>query len=238
VFAYAVNRRLPVDFRQFPIRHLALLRFVHTWTVRLLVPRRFRKAVSLYKAALREELWTPMNPSVAKMLETYFRERQALGGHLSDPDDRYIREEFRRQGMPKIQTLYRAWRRQGDGVLWQANSTALRDDRTHGCSGIEVEPLNRQYLQLTGTMDRDRLGQTGGQAKIASGWPPRIRHLLQTLYHPCLAMTANRMQLLDEAYVAVHQTARRRSVPPRPRAPCRCHCTNDGVNDPAAVPGT
>ena len=36
-----------MDFRQFLIRHLALLRFVRTWTVRLLVPRRFRKAVRL-----------------------------------------------------------------------------------------------------------------------------------------------------------------------------------------------
>jgi hypothetical protein len=71
VIVYLVNRRIPVDFRQFLIRHLALLRFVRTWTVRLLVPHRFRKAVALYKTALREELWTPMNPSVAKMLETY-----------------------------------------------------------------------------------------------------------------------------------------------------------------------
>ena len=44
VFLYLVNRRLPVDFRQFLIRHAELFRFLHTWTVRLLVPRRFRKA--------------------------------------------------------------------------------------------------------------------------------------------------------------------------------------------------
>ena len=81
-----------MDFRQFLIRHAELLRFVRTWTVRLLVPRRFRKAVALYKAALREELWTPLNPSVSKALETYFPERQAQGGHLGDPDDRYIRD--------------------------------------------------------------------------------------------------------------------------------------------------
>ncbi len=31
----AVRRAIPVDFRQFLIRHLALLRFVRTWTVRL-----------------------------------------------------------------------------------------------------------------------------------------------------------------------------------------------------------
>lgn len=102
VFLYLVNRRLPVDFRQFLIRHAELFRFLHTWTVRLLVPRRFRKAVALYKAALREELWTPLNPSVTTALETYFPERQAQGGHLGDPDDRAIRDEFRTQGMPRM----------------------------------------------------------------------------------------------------------------------------------------
>ena len=123
VFLYLVNRRLPMDFRQFLIRHADLFRFLRTWTVRLLVSRRFRKAVALYKAALREELWTPLNPSVTKALETYFPERQAQGGHLGDPDDRGIWDEFRTQGMPKIQALYRAWRRRGDRVLWQAHST-------------------------------------------------------------------------------------------------------------------
>ena len=172
VFLYLVNRRIPVDFRQFLIRHLALLRFVRTWTVRLLVPCRFRKAVALYKAALREELWTPMNPSVTKMLETYFLERQAGGGHLCDPDDRYIREEFRKQGMLKLQALYRAWRRHGDGVLWQAHSTTLRDDQSHGCSAIEVELLNRQYLQLTGAMDRDVWAKRGAKRKSRQVGPP------------------------------------------------------------------
>lgn len=62
LFVYPVNRRLPLDFRQYLLRHADLLRFLTTWTVRLLVPRRFRKAVALYKAALREERWTPLNP--------------------------------------------------------------------------------------------------------------------------------------------------------------------------------
>lgn len=50
VFLYLVNRRIPVDFRQFLIRHHTLFLNLHTWTVRLLVPRRFKKAVALYKA--------------------------------------------------------------------------------------------------------------------------------------------------------------------------------------------
>ena len=113
-----------------------------------------------------------MNPSVTKMLEAYFPERQAGGGHLGDPHDHYIREEFRKQGMLKIQALYRAWRRQGDGVLWQAHSTTLRDDHSHGCSTIEVELLNRQYLQLTGSMDRDVCAKRGAKRKSRQVGPP------------------------------------------------------------------
>lgn len=172
VFLYLVNRRIPVDFRQFLIRHSTLFRFVETWTVRLLVPRRFRKAVALYKAALREELWTPMDYSVCKSLETYFPECHAQGGHLGDPDDRYIREEFRKQGMPKIQALYRAWRRDGDQVLWRANSHILREARDRGRSRVEIELLNRQYLQLAGTMDRDVWAQRGAKRKSRQVGPP------------------------------------------------------------------
>jgi len=172
VFLYLVNQRLPVDFRQFLIRHADLFRCLHHWTVRLLVPRRFRKAVALYRAALREELWTPLNPSVSKSLEAYFRERQEQGGHLGDPSDRYIAQEFRKQGMPKMQALYRAWRRTGDKVLWQSCSACLRDDWSYGRSAVEVQPLNREYLQLTGFMDRDLWAKRGAKRKSRQVGPP------------------------------------------------------------------
>lgn len=172
VFLYLVNRRLPVDFRQFLIRHVGLLRMVHRWTMRLLVPRRFRKAVALYKAAVREELWTPMNPSVSRMLETYFAECHATRAHVGDPDDPYIRREFSRQGSAKIQALYRAWRRQGDRVLWDAPSTVLADDRAHGCARVEVVMLDGQYLQLTAAMDRDAWARKGAKRKSRQVGPP------------------------------------------------------------------
>ena len=74
--------------------------------------------------------------------------------------------------MPKIQALYRAWRRQGDRVLWSAHSTTLRDARSHGSSAIDVELLNRQYLQLTGTMDRDAWAKRGAKRKSRQVGPP------------------------------------------------------------------
>jgi predicted nucleic acid-binding protein len=172
VFLYLVNRRIPVDFRQFLIRHQPLLLNLHRWTVRLLVPRRFKRAVALYKAALREELWTPLNPSVSTALETYFRERKERGGHLGDPSDRYIAQEFGKQGPAKIAALDRAWRREGDVVLWRSSSTSLRDDRMHGWSACEVQFLNAQYLQLTGAMDREARARRGAKRKSRQVGPP------------------------------------------------------------------
>ena len=92
VFVYLVNRRVPLDFRQFLIRHADLFRCLHHWTVRLMLPRRFRKAAALYKAAVREQLWTPLNPSVSTSLEAYFRERQEPVSytHLTLPTNREV----------------------------------------------------------------------------------------------------------------------------------------------------
>lgn len=139
--------------------------------------------------------------------------------------------------MPKIQALYRAWRGEGDRVLWSAHSTTLRDARSHGCSAIEVELLNRQYLQLTGTMNRDVSAKRGAKRRSRQVGP-RLRRHLQTLSHPWLPMSANHKQPLEPAYFAAFTTRRRRSVPALRGRPCPCHCTNDGVNDPAAVPRT
>jgi hypothetical protein len=113
-----------------------------------------------------------MNPSVCTQLETYFAQCRAEGRHIADPDDRYIREEFRKQGMPKIQALYRAWRRDGDPALWQANSHILRDARDRGSSRVEVELLNRQYLQLASTMDRDVWAKRRAKRKSRQVGPP------------------------------------------------------------------
>lgn len=57
-----------------------------------------QEGLPLHEEALREELWTPQRASVSKSLEACFRERQAQGGHLGDPSNRYIAQEFRKQG--------------------------------------------------------------------------------------------------------------------------------------------
>jgi hypothetical protein len=56
VFVYLVRQNLPRDFRLFLVRHTPVLAAVHFWTIRLIVPRRFRKAVALYRWAVRDYL--------------------------------------------------------------------------------------------------------------------------------------------------------------------------------------
>ena len=102
---YLVNRQLPVDFRQFLIRHAELFRFLHEWRVRLLLPRRFRRRGALQGGAARRTLDSGESER-EQVLKTYFGERQEQGGHLGDPSDRYIAQEFRnracRRSKPSI----------------------------------------------------------------------------------------------------------------------------------------
>ena len=166
MFLYLVNRRIPVDFRQFLIRHLDLFRFLHTWTVRLLVPRRFRKAVALYKAAA---------PRGA--LDSAESERQQVAGDVlsrtagAGRTPRRSVRSLHRAGVPEaghaedpgpLSSLATTGRQ---GALAGRHSTCLRDDRSYGCSAVEVQLLNRQYLQLTGSMDRDVWAKRGAKRK-------------------------------------------------------------------------
>jgi len=68
VFTYLVNRSVPVDFRPFLRRHAEILRGLPRWTVRLLVPQHLSESVTLYEAAWREELASPLRLSTAEEL--------------------------------------------------------------------------------------------------------------------------------------------------------------------------
>ncbi len=104
-------------------------------------------------------------------------------------------------------------------VLWRSSSTSLRDDRMHGCSACEIQILDGQYLQLTGTHGPRGVGQERGEAKIASGWPPAFDGLSRHSLTPGSPMTANRVQASLSQQLAASTTSRRRSVPPSPPEP-------------------
>ena len=156
----------------FLLRHAELFRTLHTWTVRVLVPRRFWKAAVLYKAALRDELWTPLEPHIRDLLETYFRERRADRWAHQRPVGRVPH-----QGVPPLRDG--AVRQPVSSVAAHGRShsqgrasTILRDARERGWGACEIQPLRGQYLQLTGLIDRDGSRHEGSQAKKRRGWPP------------------------------------------------------------------
>jgi hypothetical protein len=62
VLVYLVTRPSPMDFRLFLLRHVALLRVLFRWIVRLLLPRKLVKARLAYLHAAREQLATPVTP--------------------------------------------------------------------------------------------------------------------------------------------------------------------------------
>src|SRR4029453_2993376 len=78
VFLYLVTRPSPMDFRLFLLRPVPRLRVLFRWTIRLLLPRKLLKARPAYLHAAREQLATPLHPSVVETLEWLFPERKRL----------------------------------------------------------------------------------------------------------------------------------------------------------------
>jgi hypothetical protein len=149
VFMYLVTREVPADFRLFLLRHEELLRAVHEWTIRVLVPRRFRKAAALYRYAARDELATPLELSTVEELGWFFRVRQGRATDVPPPPDLDPATAARKFSGARFRALFRAWEREGDWALWSAQSPILRDHLQMGRGRIEIAELSHQYLQLT-----------------------------------------------------------------------------------------
>jgi hypothetical protein len=149
VFLYLVTREVPADFRLFLLRHVDLLGVVDEWTIRVLLPRRFRRAAALYRYALRDMFMMPLAPSDVGPLDWYFRWRQ---GHVVCPSgdcDLDVAAARRRFAAARFEALYRMWQRHGDTALWRAQSPLLRDHLQRGWGRLEFAELRHQYLQLT-----------------------------------------------------------------------------------------
>jgi len=149
VFLYLVTRDVPADFRMFLHRHAELLRTLPEWTIRLLVPRRFRKAAALYRYAVRDECSTPLEPSTVQELEWCFRERQGTAHSTPRPEDLDLATAARKFSAARFRALHRAWQQEGNPALWAAQSHILRDRLREGRARIEFVELSHQYLQLT-----------------------------------------------------------------------------------------
>jgi hypothetical protein len=160
VFLYLATREVPIDFRVFLLRHSDLLKWVDQWTIRVLLPRRFRKAAALYRYAVRDAFLMPLTPGQVEQLDWYFRARR---GELVCPScdrDLDLPTAARTFGAARFEALYRMWEQRGVQALWAMQSPTLRDQLQRGWGRVEFAELPHQYLQLT-----PLVGTSGGAEK-------------------------------------------------------------------------
>jgi hypothetical protein len=165
VFLYLATREVPTEFRVFLLRHADLLKSVDEWTIRVLLPRRFRKAAALYRYAVRDAFLMPLTPRDVDELDWFFRGRRGeLVCPSSDPrlDLATAANKF---GAERFEALYRMWVQRGIQALWAMQSATLRDQLQRGWGRVEFAELPQQYLQLTPFIgDADGVEKAGREA--------------------------------------------------------------------------
>src|SRR5438552_2776053 len=76
VFLYLATRENPLAFRVFLLPHGDMLPCIQEWTIRVLLPRRLRKAAALYRYAVRDAFMNRLTPSDIEELDWRFRARR------------------------------------------------------------------------------------------------------------------------------------------------------------------
>lgn len=149
VLLYLVTSEVPSEFRLFLLRHANLVQALDEWSVRLLVPRRFRKATAVHRYALRDAFTTPLDSDDVRRLDWYFRSRQGQTLEPSPDADLTVEQCARVYGAARFEALRKVWEREGMPALWTAQSHIQRDQMERGHGRVEVAELSHQYLQLT-----------------------------------------------------------------------------------------
>lgn len=149
VFLFLATRAVPMDFRMFLLSHANLLSVLREWTIRVLFPRRLRRAATLYRHAVRESFLTPLTSRQFDELDWYFRLRR--GEHLypaarTDLDAATMARTYR---AARFEALYRAWLQRGEDALRAMQNAALQEAMRRSWARVEFAELPHQYLQLT-----------------------------------------------------------------------------------------
>lgn len=149
VFLYLVTHEVPLEFRVFLLRHADLLKWVDEWTIRVLLPRRFRKAAALHRYAVRDAFMMPLTPGQVDELDWYFRARRGEVMCPSQDRDLDLVMAARKFSAARFEALHRMWQQRGVQALWALQSPTLRDQLQRGWGRVEFAELPHQYLQLT-----------------------------------------------------------------------------------------
>lgn len=149
VLLYLATREVPIDFRVFLLRHADLLKWIDEWTVRILLPRRLRKAAALYRYAVRDAFMLPLTPDQVEELDWYFRARRGEVVCPSRDRELDLATAARKFGAARFEALYRQWLQRAVQALWAMQGPTLREALQRGWGRVEFAELPHQYLQLT-----------------------------------------------------------------------------------------
>jgi hypothetical protein len=149
LFLYLAKPDVPMDFRVFLLHHADLLKAVSEWTIRVLIPRRLRRAATLYRYAVRDTFMMPLDTCQVRELDWYFRARRGEFVCPSRVPDLTIAKASEKYHAARFEALYRVWRQYGNEALDAMRVPLLRDYLQRGWARVEFVELRHQYLQLT-----------------------------------------------------------------------------------------
>lgn len=107
VFLYLINRPHPMDFRVFLVRHAELLRALHKWTIRVLVPEPFVKAIPVFGHAARDQIANPAHPDFPDQLMAYCRSCRPPASTPITPSDQESKKDSSIFRWPRFRAMYR-----------------------------------------------------------------------------------------------------------------------------------
>lgn len=188
VFLYLVTSPVPMDFRLFLLRHSDLLQCLVHWTIRVLVPEPFTRAVRQFGHAAREHLATPLAPEWADELEWFFPERQRRQAQASGPSEDRFRQAASLCRAPRFRALYRFWQHEGTRPSGWLNRTSCetrsrsrmaRSNSSGSRTSISISPpwLASPDCRLASDNEGDNLPTEVVSVCVVdiSASPPRLR---------------------------------------------------------------
>jgi hypothetical protein len=178
-----VTRRIPIDFRQFLVRLQTLFLNLHTWTVRLLVPRRFRRQSSSTKRLFASNSGRPWTrASVRRWRRISASGKSWAGTWASPPIDSSAGSSDGREW----RKLRRCIEPGGERETWSCGGRRQRPFATIECTAarpvkyMNSTPNTCSSPRLSTGKPGPRRGQSENRVRLA----PRFRRPLTMASHP------------------------------------------------------
>ena len=147
LFTYLIKRASPVEFRSFLQRHAELLRALPSWRLRILTPTHLSGATRSHRAAVNQELLSPLRLSVVEELRWFFEASNRMQHVALADSERFLRAK-RAFSTPAYRALYGRWLEQGEKALTAVSSSTLADAVTRGAGEVECRVLADPYSRF------------------------------------------------------------------------------------------